>query len=59
MIKTVDHPEVGRIELACDVLTVPDRDQYLVLLTAEPETPAHDAIRLLSVVGLQRFDVPS
>ena len=59
MIKTVDHPEVGRIELACDVLTVPDRDQYLVLLTAEPGTPAHDAIRLLSVVGLQRFDVPS
>ncbi|WP_432826806.1 helix-turn-helix transcriptional regulator [Dactylosporangium sp. CA-092794] len=57
--KTIDHPEIGQIDLTCDMLMVPDRDQHMVLLTAEPGTPAHDALRLLSVVGLQRFDVPS
>lgn len=56
LAKTIDHPQVGPIELTCDVLVVPDRDQHLVLFTAEPGTPAYDALRLLSVIGLQRMD---
>ena len=41
--------------MTCDILTVPERDQHVVLFTAEPGTPAHDALRLLSVIGLQHM----
>jgi transcriptional regulator with XRE-family HTH domain len=53
--KTVDHPQVGPIALTCDILVVPERDQHVVLFTAEPGTPAHEALQLLSVIGLQRM----
>ena len=55
LVKTVDHPVVGRMSLVCDVLTVPDRDQHLILFTAEPGSPAEESLRLLSVVGLQHM----
>jgi len=55
LLKTVDHPQVGPITLTCDILLVPERDQHVVLFTAEAGTPAHDALRLLSVVGLQQL----
>ncbi|HEY1572968.1 MAG TPA: helix-turn-helix transcriptional regulator [Pseudonocardiaceae bacterium] len=55
LLKTINHPQVGPIALTCDILTVPEHDQHVVLFTAEPGTPAHDALRLLSVVGLQRM----
>ncbi|MFJ1758920.1 helix-turn-helix transcriptional regulator [Amycolatopsis sp. NPDC088138] len=55
LVKTVDHPQVGPITLTCDILLVPERDQHVVLFTAEAGTPAHDALRLLSVVGLQQL----
>jgi hypothetical protein len=47
------HPVVGPIELHCDVLLVPELDQRVVLYTAAPGTPSHDALRLLHVVGTQ------
>ena len=53
LIKTIDHPELGPITLTCDILVVPERDQHVVLFTAEPGTPAQEALRLLSVIGLQ------
>ncbi|MBX9387477.1 hypothetical protein ACFPZ0_01740 [Streptomonospora nanhaiensis] len=56
--KTVDHPLVGPITLDCDVLDIADRDQRVVIYTAEPGSPAEEALRLLSVVGTQRMDVP-
>jgi transcriptional regulator with XRE-family HTH domain len=56
MAKSVDHPQVGLIPLTCDVLTVPERDQHVVLFTAEPGSPAQDALRLLAVIGLQTMD---
>jgi transcriptional regulator with XRE-family HTH domain len=55
LIKTVDHPQLGPITLNCDILMVPERDQHVVLYTAEPGTPAHEALRLLSVIGLQQM----
>ncbi|WP_328615786.1 helix-turn-helix transcriptional regulator [Amycolatopsis sp. NBC_00355] len=55
LVKTVDHPQVGPITLTCDILVVPERDQHVVLFTADAGTPAHDALRLLSVVGLQQL----
>lgn len=55
LTKTVDHPQLGPIPVTCDILTVSERDQHVVLFTAEPGTPAHNALRLLSVIGLQQM----
>jgi len=51
--KLVYHPVVGELTLNCDVLEVPDRDQHVVILTAEPGTPSDQAMQLLKVVGTQ------
>jgi transcriptional regulator with XRE-family HTH domain len=51
--KTVQHPMVGTLQLNCDTLAVPMRDQYLVCFTAEHGSPSHNALRLLSVVGTE------
>ncbi|MCW2919047.1 MAG: Helix-turn-helix protein [Actinomycetia bacterium] len=51
--KLMRHPMVGEIELHCDVLLVPDRDQKVVLYTAAPGTPSYEALKLLRVVGVQ------
>ncbi|MEU0493135.1 helix-turn-helix transcriptional regulator [Nocardiopsis sp. NPDC006139] len=56
--KTIEHPLVGPVTLDCDVLDVADRDQRVVIYTAEPGSPSEGALRLLSVVGTQRLDTP-
>jgi transcriptional regulator with XRE-family HTH domain len=53
--KTFDHPEVGRLRLACDLLLLPDTDQRLIVYSAEPGTPDADALDLLRVVGVQHL----
>jgi transcriptional regulator with XRE-family HTH domain len=58
LTKTLDHPQVGPITLNCDILTIPERDQHVVLFTAEPGTPAFDALRLLGVIGIQQMSEP-
>ncbi|WP_306205623.1 MmyB family transcriptional regulator [Actinoplanes sp. RD1] len=55
--KTIHHPQVGELELDCDVLTVPGSDLRIVAYTAEPGTAACDRLALLSVVGQQQFAV--
>ncbi|MDX3074494.1 helix-turn-helix transcriptional regulator [Streptomyces sp. NPDC088354] len=56
--KTLRHPLVGAVTVNCDVLDLSDRDQHVVIYTADPGSPAEEALRLLSVVGTQRMDVP-
>jgi transcriptional regulator with XRE-family HTH domain len=56
--KTINHPVIGPITLNCDVLDITDRDQRVVIYTAEPGSPAEEALRLLSVIGTQRMDIP-
>lgn len=46
--KTVSHPELGRLVLDCDVLTVPDADLRIVVCTAAPGTAEAEALRLLT-----------
>ena len=53
--KTINHPELGPITLTCDILVVPESDQHVILFTAAAGTPAHEALRLLSVIGLQQM----
>ena len=53
--KVLLHPEVGAIEVDCQVLFTEDRSQALLVLTPEPRTEAEEKLRLLGVLGMQRF----
>ncbi len=46
--KTMVHPEAGRLQLNCDVLTVPDDDQQVVFMTADPGSASAGALRELA-----------
>src|ERR1700754_104974 len=51
--KQIHHPELGVLELDCDVLEVQGDDQVLLVYSAAPGTPAAEALQLLRVIGLQ------
>lgn len=53
--KTLLHPELGPIELDCQVLFTEDQSQALLVLTAPPRTEAWEKLQLLRVVGTHRF----
>jgi transcriptional regulator with XRE-family HTH domain len=53
--KVLVHPELGPIELDCQVLFTEDQSQALLVLTAPPRTEAAEKIALLGVVGTQSF----
>ncbi|PZF60516.1 transcriptional regulator [Curtobacterium sp. MCBD17_013] len=53
--KTFLHPELGRLEVDCQVLLTENRAQALLVFTAEPGTEAADRLALLGVLGEQRF----
>jgi hypothetical protein len=55
--KTFDHPVVGRVTVDCDSLDIADRDQRVVVYTAEPGTSSEQALRALAVRGARRADV--
>ncbi|MFE2629059.1 helix-turn-helix transcriptional regulator [Streptomyces sp. NPDC059374] len=46
--KTFEHPQAGRLRLNCDVLLVPEDDQEVVLITADPGSPTTRALRRLA-----------
>ncbi len=58
LCKTFAHALVGDVTVRCDVLDIADQDQRVVIYTAVPGSPSEEALRLLSVVGTQRMDVP-
>ena len=45
------HPEVGLLELTCQVLHDPEQAHSLLVYTAVPGSPSADRLRLLEVVG--------
>jgi transcriptional regulator with XRE-family HTH domain len=49
--KRLVHPVVGPLDLHCDVLDVPERDQRVVLYTTAPGTPSHEALKALRETG--------
>ncbi|MEU8517681.1 helix-turn-helix transcriptional regulator [Kitasatospora sp. NPDC048722] len=56
LTKTFRHPVVGEITVDCDSLTLTDRDQYLVLYSAPPESPDAEALAFLNVLGAASVD---
>jgi transcriptional regulator with XRE-family HTH domain len=55
--KTLVHPELGPIEVDCQVLVTEDQGQILLVLTASPGTESHGKLQLLATVGTERFGV--
>jgi transcriptional regulator with XRE-family HTH domain len=53
--KTLVHPELGPIEVDCQVLLTQDQAQVLLVLTAPPGTEGYEQLQLLSTVGTERF----
>jgi transcriptional regulator with XRE-family HTH domain len=53
--KVIVHPEVGPIELECQALLTEDQSQALLVLTAEPRSEDEERLRLVTVLGTQRF----
>ncbi|TYB38810.1 helix-turn-helix transcriptional regulator [Actinomadura chibensis] len=52
--KSMNHPLVGELELHCDVLYVPERDQRVVLYTVAPGTPSHAGLKRLREIAAGR-----
>lgn len=53
--KRISHPEVGLIELDCQVLLDPEQAQALLVFTATPGSENAEKLRLLHVIGAQSF----
>jgi transcriptional regulator with XRE-family HTH domain len=50
-VKRYRHPEVGALELHCQVLHDPEQSHALLVWTAVPGSPSHERLRLLSVLA--------
>src|SRR6202042_1199482 len=53
--KVLVHPELGEIELDCQVLFTEDQSQALLVLTAPPRTEGYEKLQLLAVLGHEHF----
>jgi transcriptional regulator with XRE-family HTH domain len=53
--KILIHPELGPIELDCQVLFTEDQSQSLLVLTAPPRTEGYEKLQLLAVLGHEQF----
>lgn len=53
--KVLIHPELGPIELDCQVLFSEDQCVALLVLTAAPRTEDFEKLQLLAVLGQERF----
>lgn len=54
-VKRYQHPEVGRLDLNCQVLLDPHQSHHLMVYTAEPGTESHEKLQMLTVIGAQRM----
>jgi transcriptional regulator with XRE-family HTH domain len=53
--KVLVHPELGEIELDCQVLFTEDQSQALLVLTAPPRSEGYEKLQLLAVLGQEHF----
>jgi hypothetical protein len=45
------HPRAGALRVHCDVLTIPEDDQQVVFITADPGSPSARRLRRLARGG--------
>ncbi|MET4782903.1 helix-turn-helix transcriptional regulator [Glaciihabitans sp. UYNi722] len=53
--KRIQHPELGILELDCQVLFDADQSQSLLVFTATPGSESHEKMQLLNVIGSQQL----
>ncbi|MFD9702577.1 helix-turn-helix transcriptional regulator [Lentzea sp. NPDC059081] len=53
--KRFAHPELGRLDLHCQLLVEPDHGQSLLVFTATPGSESHEKLALLAVLGHEQF----
>lgn len=53
--KSIVHPTLGALRLDCDALHLPDTDQTVIVYSADPGSPAAEALALLRVIGTQQL----
>ncbi|MGW0159352.1 helix-turn-helix transcriptional regulator [Mycobacterium sp. NPDC003323] len=51
-VKRYRHPQVGTLELHCQLLLDPEEPHTLLVFTAAPGSESYEKLRLLSVVGV-------
>ncbi|MCH6230436.1 helix-turn-helix transcriptional regulator [Microbacterium sp. CFH 31415] len=56
--KRLQHPEVGVMDMQCQILIDPEQGQTLLVLTATPGTESYERLQLLSVIGTQEMSSP-
>ncbi|MFC8342577.1 helix-turn-helix transcriptional regulator [Streptomyces sp. NPDC057280] len=49
------HPDIGDLELSCQVLLDPDQSHMLLVYTAVPGSESYEKLQLLSVIGDQQI----
>lgn len=54
-LKVLSHPQVGRLDLQCDVVLSPPSGQRLVLFRPQPGTGTAERLDMLRVLGSQAF----
>ena len=54
--KRFQHPQVGALELYCQLLLDPDQSQTLLVFTAVPGSESYQKLQLLSVIGDQKLN---
>jgi hypothetical protein len=57
--KRFAHPQLGEIELDCDVLTAPAEDHVLLVYFATPASRDAEALALLRVLGAEPLFEPA
>jgi transcriptional regulator with XRE-family HTH domain len=55
-LKRLVHPELGVLELHCQMLFDFDQSQALLVFTATPGSESYEKLQLLSVIGQQRLN---
>ncbi|WP_232667303.1 MmyB family transcriptional regulator [Pseudonocardia sp. TRM90224] len=53
--KILLHPELGELEVDCQVLFTEDQSQALLVLTPDPRSDTAHKLELLTVIGTQEF----
>jgi MmyB-like transcription regulator ligand binding domain len=57
--KRLHHPSLGWLDLDREALHDPDQDHWIIVYTAALGTPAHEALKLLKVIGTQQLSTDS